>query len=148
MLAKLMRFIRYCFTQRISKLQRNLEIRWVRQYLLNVLPVLKVLQTYEMTVQLKRNLFVGPVNIFPNFCHYLGWALTICLLPKYPLITWHLNEINLLIPRPVRLRMTPIVLTYPVWGHKSCHSVIFDIVSVTSRAARGTPVQLLDHLPK
>ena len=44
------------------------EIHWVRQYLVSVvLFVIMDLYTSEVTVKLKSNLYVGPVNIFPNF---------------------------------------------------------------------------------
>ena len=43
---------------------------WVRQYSVNlVLFVIKYRQTSEMTIKLKSNLYVRPVNIFPNFWH-------------------------------------------------------------------------------
>ena len=45
--------------------QGSAEIHWVRQYLVKVdLFQMKDLQTSEMTVKLKSNLYVGPVNIF------------------------------------------------------------------------------------
>ena len=51
-----------CLTQWISKLPGSFEIHWVRQYLVNiVLFRIKDLWTYEMTVNLKSNLYVGHV---------------------------------------------------------------------------------------
>ena len=41
---------------------------WVRQYLVNVVLFrIKDLLTSDMTVKLNSNLYVGPVNCFPNF---------------------------------------------------------------------------------
>ena len=51
--ARPLKFTRYCLTQRISKLTGSK-------------PVLK------MTAQLKNKLHAGPVNILPNFWHYIG----------------------------------------------------------------------------
>ena len=54
------------------KTLQEFEIHWVRQYLVNlVLLRIKNLQISEITVKLKSNLYVGPVNIFPNFLHCL-----------------------------------------------------------------------------
>ena len=62
------KFNRYCLTQWISKLPWSFEIHWVRQYFINIgLLWIKDLQTSEMTVELKPNLYIGFVNIFPNF---------------------------------------------------------------------------------
>ena len=47
----------------------SFEIHWVRQYLVNVVLLgIKDMYTFDMTVKLKRNLCVGPVNSFP-FLH-------------------------------------------------------------------------------
>ena len=41
------------------------EIHWIRQYLVDVVLFgIKDLYTFEKTVKLESNLFVGPVNIF------------------------------------------------------------------------------------
>ena len=53
------------FTQLISKLLVSFEIHWVRQYRWT-----KDLYTYEMTIKLKSNLSIRPVNDFPNFLHW------------------------------------------------------------------------------
>ena len=59
----------------IWKLPVSFAIHRVRQYLLNVVLFgIKDLHTSEMTVKLKSNACVGPVNIFPNFSH---WVFTI-----------------------------------------------------------------------
>ena len=68
--ARPVKFTRYCLTQWISKLPGSFEIHWVRQNLISmVLFGIKDLWTSAMTVQLKSNLFIGPVNIFLNFWH-------------------------------------------------------------------------------
>ena len=48
----------------------NFEIHWVRQHWVNVVLFgIKNLWKSSMTANLKSNLYVGPVNIFPNFLH-------------------------------------------------------------------------------
>ena len=50
------------------KLPGSFEIHRVRQYLVNaVIFGIKDLQTSGMTIKLKSNLNIEPVNIFPNF---------------------------------------------------------------------------------
>ena len=47
-------------------------IQRVRQHLVNVVLFgIKDLQTYEMTVKRKSNLYVGPVNICPNIWRWI-----------------------------------------------------------------------------
>ena len=50
------------------EIQLRFEIHWVRQYMINaVLFGIKDLQTSEMTIKLKGNFYVGPVNTFSHF---------------------------------------------------------------------------------
>ena len=100
-----------------SKLPGSFEIHWVRQYLLKVvLFEIKDLQTSARTGKLKRNFYVGHVNIFPNLWHwhkimvnyidgqcYTSVSFTSCLdnkkkiywyqfllcRPNWPLSHWH-----------------------------------------------------------
>ena len=51
--SKPVKFPWHCLTHWIPKLSGHFEIHWVRQY----------------SVTLKSNLYIGPVNIFPNFLH-------------------------------------------------------------------------------
>ena len=63
---------RYCLTKWISKLPGSFEIHWERQYLVHVsLFGIKYLLRFEISLKFKSNLYVGPVNIFPNslLCH-------------------------------------------------------------------------------
>ena len=58
----------FCLTQWISKLPRSFEIHWVRQNLVNeVLYGIKGLWASKMGIKLKSNLYMGPVDIYPNF---------------------------------------------------------------------------------
>ena len=100
-----------------SKLPGSFEIHWVRQYLLKVILFgIKDLQTSARTGKLKRNFYVGHVNIFPNLWHwhkimvnyiegqcYTSVSFTSCLdnkkkiywyqfllcRPNWPLSHWH-----------------------------------------------------------
>ena len=60
-----MKFTRYCLTQWISKLPGSFGIPRVRRYLVNVvLFELNEMSTSEITVKLKSNMHIGPVQIF------------------------------------------------------------------------------------
>ena len=73
-----MKFTRYCLAQYISKLPGSFKIHRVVigtivEYLVNVVLFgIKGLETSEMTVKLKSNLYVGRVNIGPNFWHCIS----------------------------------------------------------------------------
>ena len=69
----------------------SFELHWVRQYLANVVLFgIKDLQTPEMTVKLKSNLYVRHVNIVPKFDTVYIWIITdnlngfnfFCFIPK------------------------------------------------------------------
>ena len=62
------KFTRSCLTQWVSKLPGSFNIHRVRQCLVNeVLVGIKDLLTFEMSVKLKSNFYVGPINIFLTF---------------------------------------------------------------------------------
>ena len=73
----------YCPSQWISKILGSFEIHSARQYVVNVLFGIKDLQTSEITVKLKSNMYVRPANIFIEFWHYLkqnALSLSVCSL--------------------------------------------------------------------
>ena len=71
--ARPVKFIRCCLTHLISKPLGSFEIKCVRQYLVKA--VLFGIRTSEMTVKLNNNLFVRPVNIFPDLWHCIYVSL-------------------------------------------------------------------------
>ena len=79
-LARPIQFSKYHVTQWISKLAESFEIHWVRKYLVNVVLFgIKDLQTSEMAVKLKCNLYVRSKDIFLVFD-------TALQLPRWPRI--------------------------------------------------------------
>ena len=59
-------------TQWISKLPESSKIKQVREYFINVVLFgINDMQKYKMTAKIKSNLYVRPVNIFPEFSHWV-----------------------------------------------------------------------------
>ena len=82
--ARPVKFIRYCLTQWISKFTGSFEIHSIRQFLVNVILFwIKDLKISEMTVKLKSDLYVRPVNIFPNHAVSTKDFLNDCKTQKY-----------------------------------------------------------------
>ena len=83
------KFNKYYLTQWISKLPGSLEINWVRQYFeIIVLFHIKTHKRVKWPYSAKKSLYDEPVNIFPNFWHWLSlvlsklWCLETCIYPS------------------------------------------------------------------
>ena len=110
----------------------------------------------EMTIKLTSNLYIGPVNIFPNFLHKkLGKIFTgpmYKLLVSFMVISGPIFQIkkHYMMSQCGPRSMPPYIVTRPQWvkpvlRHKMCRSKCFWTIVLASHLCFGRAIKLIAH---